>query len=84
MNLLQEKERKLLQESQRTWIQERDQSTEFNSRLLDIKYEGEIGTMYSLMRADDVDRLMTPVVKQRTLLLKAWYEFAESQINRKK
>ena len=79
MNLLQEEEKKLLRESQRTWIQERDQSITFNSRLLDIKYKGyEMGTMFSLMRAGDADRLMSPIVKQRALLLKAWYEFVKA------
>ena len=79
MNILQEKEKKLLQESQRAWIQERDQSATFNSRLLDIKYEGKMGTMYALMRAGDADGLIAPIVKQRTLLLRTWFEFVESQ-----
>ena len=82
MNLLQEKERKLLHESQLTWIQERNQSAEFIYRMLDITYKGDIGTMYSLMRAYDADKLVTPIIKQRTLLLKTWYEFVENHVNR--
>jgi uncharacterized protein YecT (DUF1311 family) len=74
MNMLGEKEKALLVESQVAWIKERDKSIAFNSRLLDRQYEKEDGTMYVLMRACDADDLMTPVVKQRALLLKKWFE----------
>ncbi|OGP83290.1 MAG: hypothetical protein A2Z08_00150 [Deltaproteobacteria bacterium RBG_16_54_11] len=73
MKILGEKEKKLLKESQLAWIKERDATIAFNSRLLDKKYTEE-GTMYVLMRAGDADRMMTPVVKQRALLLKEWLE----------
>ena len=79
MKVLGEKERELLKESQLAWIKERDYSIAFNFRLLDNKYEKETGTMYQLMRAGDSDEMMTPVVKQRALLLKNWLEFIERQ-----
>lgn len=31
--------------------------------------------MYMLRRAGDVDEMMTPVIKQRVLILKNWFEF---------
>ena len=74
MKILGVKEQNLLKESQLAWIKERDKSIIFNSQLLDNKYT-EPGTMYVAMRAGDVDRMMTPVVKQRALILKNWYEF---------
>jgi uncharacterized protein YecT (DUF1311 family) len=74
MKILGENEKNLLKESQLAWIKERDKSIDFNSRLLDNKYT-ESGTMYIAMRAGDVNRIMTPVVKQRALILKSWFEF---------
>jgi uncharacterized protein YecT (DUF1311 family) len=79
MKVLGEKEKDLLKESQLAWIKERDKSIAFNSSLLDDKYENETGTMYSLLRSDDADSMMTPIVKQRALLLKKWLEFIEDQ-----
>lgn len=76
MKILGTKEQNLLKESQLAWIKERDKSIIFNSQLLDNKYT-EPGTMYLSMRAGDVDRIMTPVVKQRALILKNWYEFVK-------
>lgn len=73
MSLLEEKERKLLKESQLAWIKEKEKTVEFNSALLDKKYT-EPGTMYLLMRAGDADRTITPIVKNRALLLKKWLE----------
>ncbi|MCX5884134.1 MAG: DUF1311 domain-containing protein [Deltaproteobacteria bacterium] len=76
MKILGAKEKNLLKESQLAWIKERDKSIGFNSRLLDNKYT-EPGTMYLLMRAGDADEMMTPVVKQRALVLKKWFEFVK-------
>jgi uncharacterized protein YecT (DUF1311 family) len=76
IKILGAKEQNLLKESQLAWIRERDKSIIFNSQLLDNKYT-EPGTMYLSMRAGDVDRIMTPVVKQRALILKNWYEFVK-------
>jgi uncharacterized protein YecT (DUF1311 family) len=73
MNVLGEKEKNLLKESQLAWIKEKEKTIEFNSALLDKKYT-EIGTMYALMRAGDADEIITPIVKNRALLLKKWLE----------
>ena len=74
MKTLKGKERDLLKESQIAWIKERDKTIDFNSALLDKTY-ATTGTMYILMRAGDSDAMMTPVVKQRALLLKKWLEY---------
>ncbi len=74
MKVLGEKEKKLLKESQIAWIKEREKTINFNSAILDKKYP-TTGTMYMLMRADDADEMITPIVKQRALLLKNWFEF---------
>jgi len=58
-----------LKESQRLWIQMRDKTIEVNSALLDRRYQ-EQGTMYALMRAGDAARIITPLVKQRALMLR--------------
>jgi uncharacterized protein YecT (DUF1311 family) len=73
MNVLGEKEKKLLKESQLAWIKEKEKTIEFNSALLDKKYT-EIGIMYALMRAGDAEEIITPIVKNRALLLKKWLE----------
>lgn len=73
MSILGEKGRNLLKESQRAWIKEKEKTIEFNSVLLDKKYTG-MGTMYELMRASDVEETITPIVKNRALLLKKWSE----------
>ena len=72
-SLLNEKEASALRESQRTWIKERDLSIKFNSMLLDRKYSQQ-GTMFALMRAGAADKAITPIVKQRALVLKSWYD----------
>jgi uncharacterized protein YecT (DUF1311 family) len=59
-----------LKQSQIAWLKERDLSIRFNSILLDKKYHQKQGTMYSLMRAGDADKLRVPIVKQRALYLK--------------
>jgi uncharacterized protein YecT (DUF1311 family) len=79
VKILGEKEKELLKEAQLAWIKERDNSIAFNSRLLDNKYENKIGTMYALIRAEDADNMITPIVKQRAFLLKKWLEFIEEQ-----
>lgn len=71
--LLNKNERKLLKQSQKDWLKERDSSIKFNSLLLDNIYTGS-GTMYASMRAGDADATATPIVKQRALLLKMWYD----------
>ncbi len=65
--------KKVLKKSQKAWLKELDMSIKFHSLLLDRQYT-EQGTMHLLMRADDTDSMITPIVKQRTLILKKWYE----------
>ncbi len=79
MSILGKKEKQMLKASQLAWINERDKSIDFNSSLLDIEYKNEMGTMYALMRTGDADRLITPIIKQRALQLKSWFEFVENQ-----
>lgn len=66
-------EKELLKKSQRKWVESRDLSIQFNSSLLDKTYLEE-GTMYLLMRAGDADSLISPIVKERALTLKRWYD----------
>lgn len=73
MSILGEKEKKILKESQRVWIKEKQKTIEFNSVLLDKKYT-EMGTMYVLMRVGNVEETITPIVKNRALLMKKWFE----------
>ena len=74
--ILKDKEKSLLKESQRAWIKERDASMEFNSILLNRDYSKQ-GTMYALMRAGKVDEMITPIIKERALVLKRWYELLQ-------
>lgn len=73
---LDEQGRQLLKLSQRAWLKERDQSMEFVHQQLGQKYS-EPGTMYSLMRVGEFDTMITPIVKQRALLLRQWIELFE-------
>ena len=68
--------KQLLKKSQKAWLKERDLSIDFVSFLLDKKYT-EPGTMYLLMRAGDADSMITPIVKQRALMLKKWFELSK-------
>ena len=74
--ILNNKEKSLLKESQRAWIKERDASIEFNSILLNRDYSKQ-GTMYALMRAGRVDEMITPIIKERALVLKRWFELLQ-------
>jgi len=71
------KEKSLLKESQRQWIVVRDGTINLNSALLDRRYDTS-GTMYQLMRSGDASRIITPMVKQRALMLKAMWELASA------
>jgi uncharacterized protein YecT (DUF1311 family) len=66
--------KQLLKKSQKAWLKERDLSIRFNSLLLDKKYT-EQGTMFLLMRSGDADSMITPIIKQRALILKKWFEY---------
>lgn len=72
------KERTLLKESQRRWVAVRDDTIALNSALLDRRYDTS-GTMYQLMRAGDAARILTPMAKQRALMLKAMGELASEE-----
>lgn len=78
LNKLKPKEKALLQANQRQWIAYRDNAIALNSSLLDRRYD-TAGTMYQLMRAGDAARIVTPMVKQRALMLKAMYGLASEQ-----
>ncbi len=68
---LSSEEQKLLKSSQLSWIQTRDKTFEFQSKLFDKKYPG-MGTMYSLMRAAKADELSSFFIKSRVMLLEKW------------
>jgi|GEM_PF-1121255 len=76
-DLFNQDERAKLLESQRLWIKDRDRTVELNSSLLDWRYEGLNGTMFSAMRAGDADEAIAPMVRQRALLLKHWGDLRE-------
>lgn len=78
MSLLDDSEKKLLKDSQLAWSNERDATIAFNSALLDIKYRDEPGTMYALLRAEEADAVIVPIVRERALLLKKWFDTAGS------
>ena len=78
LKALDEPQKKLLKDSQRQWIEVRDNAIKLNSALLDRHYDTS-GTMYQLMRSGDAARIITPIVKQRALMLKAMWELATKQ-----
>ncbi|MCL1143238.1 lysozyme inhibitor LprI family protein [Shewanella gaetbuli] len=64
-----------LKNSQISWLKTRDNSIAFNRLLLNGRYEDKIGTMYIAMRAGDASEAISPIIKQRALLLKSWLEY---------
>jgi uncharacterized protein YecT (DUF1311 family) len=78
LKALDEQQKKLLKDSQHQWIEVRDNAIKLNSALLDRRYDTS-GTMYQLMRSGDAARIVTPIVKQRALMLKAMWELATEQ-----
>lgn len=80
-NMVNEEGKEILKASQLAWLRERDLSIEFNSHILDQEYEGKVGTLHLLMRSDDANEAIAPIVKQRALVLKNWYERAKSLLN---
>lgn len=71
--LLSSEERNKLRTAQVAWLNMRDRSKEISNMIL-IKAYPQPGTMYMLMRAGDASAMSTPMVKERALLLKQWYE----------
>lgn len=76
-SMLNENEKILLKKSQLLWIKERDASIDFISKLLDIKYKNKTGTMYLLTHAWEANTMISPIIKQRTLLLRKWFHYLE-------
>ncbi len=63
-NELSVEQRGLLRFSHLSWIDTRDKTISMNSRLPDQEYD-QIETRYVLMRAGDVSRTISPIIKQR-------------------
>lgn len=73
MSKLNSNEKELLKKSQKKWLESRDLTIEFNTKLLDKIYTEE-GTMYLLISAGDADSLISPIIRERALTLKRWYD----------
>ena len=73
MSKLTAKEKELLKESQKKWLESRDKTIEFNSLMLDKNYDQE-GTMFLLDRANVADSDISEIIKNRALYLKNWYD----------
>lgn len=67
----------LLTETQAQWAKNLEKTTELNSAILDIRYGKVQGTMFDAMRSGEADSAITPLVKQRALLLRSWYNTIE-------
>ncbi|SOB75331.1 Protein of unknown function [Marinobacter sp. LV10R510-11A] len=74
MEVLTKKSKALLRTVQRDWIKSRDSMIDFNSHLLDDKYEVSDMNTFIGVRANEADRAISPVVKERTLQLESWRE----------
>jgi uncharacterized protein YecT (DUF1311 family) len=70
-------EQSKLKASQTAWEQMRDKTYDFNTALLSISYTRE-GTLFSFLRAAENDTLITPMIKQRALMLKEWLSVLQS------
>ncbi len=70
--------KRLLKDSQRSWLAMRDDTYTAQSHLMDKAYPSP-GTMFALMRAGSVDELAALTIKQRALLLRDWYRLLNSQ-----
>ena len=66
-----------LKESQRQWLKMRDSSDALSQSLLAKLYSGHEGTMYQALSAVDWDKMTTPAIRERALLLKSWREFLQ-------
>ena len=71
---LEEEEKEKLRQAQLSWIENRDAAREFNSGLLDRFYADQQGTMFIAIRSGHASLLMSPLTKNRALLIKQWYE----------
>lgn len=75
-NLLNKREQEYLKKLQTKWLETRDLTMEYNNMLVSEEYSDE-GSMYELLAAGHLDKLNTPMVKERALLLKSWYEMTK-------
>ena len=66
-----------LKESQRQWLKMRDSSDALSQSLLAKLYSGHEGTMYQALSTVDWDKMTTPAIRERALLLKSWREFLQ-------
>lgn len=72
MNSLDAEGKKILRDSQRKWLEYRDSTIAFNSFVMDQIHKNLEGTMWITIRADSADGTIAPIVKRRTLYLRAW------------
>jgi uncharacterized protein YecT (DUF1311 family) len=70
---LDQKSREQLKSAQREWLRSRDESLAFHRHLADLRYPKE-GTMYLLLRAEDLHATAASITKERTLLIKRWLD----------
>jgi uncharacterized protein YecT (DUF1311 family) len=73
-SILNADEKEKLKTAQLAWIKSRDEARVLNSAVMDKLYADKEGTMYVAIRSGHVSELMTPITKQRALLLKQWYD----------
>jgi uncharacterized protein YecT (DUF1311 family) len=78
LKVLKPKEQALLKENQKQWLTYRDNAIAIDSALLDRRYDTQ-GTMYQLMRSGDASRIITPMVKQRALMLRDELDLASQK-----
>ncbi|MGB1311479.1 MAG: lysozyme inhibitor LprI family protein [Leucothrix sp.] len=71
---LNSEEKSKLKAAQLAWIKNRDEARALNSALMNKIYAKKAGNMFLAIRAGHVSDLMTPITKQRALLLKQWHE----------
>ncbi|WP_373071608.1 lysozyme inhibitor LprI family protein [Sulfurimonas sp.] len=59
-----------LKVSQRLWLKTQDETIKLNSYLLDKQFNNKSGTMYVAMRVGEASDRISPIIKERALLLK--------------
>jgi len=65
-----------LRTTQSNWLKLRDNTRSLSFKLADRKYEGQSGTMFSLMRVGEISDIMYPIIKERAITLKHLYELS--------
>lgn len=69
---LSEENKVVLKDAQLSWIDTKDKTIRMNSNILNLKYN-KPGTMFIAIRASEASQSISPIVKQRALLLRSWY-----------